>query len=91
MRFLTLPLRLFWVTLTVLIVFGWLSHGMVESVDMQAELERMEREQAVKAKIQEMGPRYYYRILHSGMLQVNKYSGDDLDKRWKRLRLREGN
>jgi len=87
MRLLTLPIRLWWVTLTVLIVFGWLSHSAVESVDMQAELERMTRERAVKAKIMEMGPMYYYRILHNGTLQVNKYTGDDLDKRWERLRV----
>jgi len=33
-----------------------------------------------------MGPMYYYRTLWTGELQVNKYTSDDLDERWERLR-----
>ena len=81
MRLLTLPLRLWFVTLTVLVIFFSLSLGNVESGD----LEDHRRQMGIEAAMQEMGPMYFYRVLWTGELQVNKFSGDDLDKRWERL------
>jgi len=71
----------------IILITLWLSVGMVESGDLQAELQRMTTEREIKAKMMEMGPMYYYRVLYTGELQVNKYTGDDLDKRWERLRV----
>ncbi|MDO9529117.1 MAG: hypothetical protein Q7J27_08155 [Syntrophales bacterium] len=80
---LTLPFCLWWVTLTVMVIFFGLSLSAVESGGM----EHMRKQTApeVKAAILRCGPMKYCRTLWTGELQVNKVSGLDDAEGWERL------
>ena len=86
MRLLTLPFRYWWATTVIVLVFWWLSCGTAQTT-MRGEWRFEERTSPpIKMAIMRMGPMYYYRTLWTGELQVNKYTSDDLDERWERLR-----
>lgn len=79
-------MRPWWAVLIVWLVVTWLSCG-VANTDMHGEwLFDKPTSLAIKAAIRLMGPMYSYRTLWTGELQVNKYTGDDDDERWERLR-----
>lgn len=80
-------MRLWYAIAIVWLIVTWLSCG-VAHTDMHGEWlfdKPVSRE--IKVAIMKMGPMYFYRTLHDGTLQVNKYTGDDDDERWERLRV----
>ena len=85
MRILTLPYRLWWVTLTIALIFNWLLHTGV-NIGPRWEDNWAETEPKIEAKIIEMGPSYFYHTLEDGTLEVNKTSGMDNATGWQRLR-----
>ena len=74
-------MKLWYIHLLVLLIVTWLSIGTAHT-DMEGEwLFDKPVSAAMKAKIREMGPGYFYRTLHDGTFQVNRGEG------WERLRV----
>ena len=75
MRLLTLPFRYWWVTLLVLIVTNWITHTGVNIGPKWEDNWGGPVSGNIKRTMLKLGPNYYYRTLHDGTFQINRYDG----------------
>lgn len=80
-------MRLWYAIVIVFTIVTWLSLGTAHTDMEGAWLYDKPVSQEIKAAMMKCGPNYHYRMLYDGTFQVNKHTGDDLDKRWERLRV----